>query len=172
MEEWDVYDRHRVKTGKVVPRGSALRPDEFHLVVHVCFINAQNQMLIQQRQPFKEGWPNRWDVTVGGSAQAGEDSPLAAERELHEEIGYSVDFSQYRPIFTIHFTNGFDDYYLVNAEVDLVQLRLQPSEVKQVKWADKEEIMGLIRRQEFIPYHRSVIELIFDMAQGRGAYLS
>lgn len=57
----------------------------YHLVVHVCVFNQKGEMLIQQRQPFKQGWPNLWDVTMGGSALAGETSQQAAMRELKEE---------------------------------------------------------------------------------------
>lgn len=56
MENWDVYDQHRNKTGKIITRGSEMAPDEFHVVVHVCIFNKQGEMLIQQRQPFKDGY--------------------------------------------------------------------------------------------------------------------
>ena len=79
-----------------------------------------NQMLIQQRQPYKKGWPNMWDLTVGGSALKGESSFQAAERELFEELGIKIDLSEKRPAFTINFENGFDDYYLIDHDSLLV----------------------------------------------------
>lgn len=72
MEYWDLYDAQRQKTGRIHQRGVPLNEGEYHLVVHGCLFNAAGQILIQQRQPFKEGWSNLWDVTVGGSAQQGE----------------------------------------------------------------------------------------------------
>ena len=169
MEEWDLYDQHRTKIGKIVQRGTRLEPTEFHIVVHVCIINSHNQMLIQQRQPFKKGWPNMWDVTIGGSALKGENSQQAATRETLEEIGYQFDFSQLRPKFTINFKRGFDDFYVIKADLDITQLSLQVEEVKQVRWADKEEIIAAIKNKTFIPYHLSVIDMIFDMQDGFGA---
>ena len=92
MELWDIYDKNRNKTGKTMIRGQQYKDDSYHLVVHVCIFNGEGKMLIQQRQPFKEGWPDLWDITVGGSAVSGESSEKAAEREVLEEIGYnSVD---------------------------------------------------------------------------------
>ncbi|MEM9833021.1 MAG: NUDIX domain-containing protein [Bacteroidota bacterium] len=170
MEEWDLYDKHRVKTGKVVKRGDIFNPDEFHLVIHVCIINSNNQLLIQQRQPFKEGWANMWDLTVGGSAHAGETSNQAAERELFEEIGYKADLSTARPAFTVNFSRGFDDYYIVQSDINLATLRLQEAEVQSVKWAYRDEIIKLIGIEEFIPYHLSVIHMIFDMKNGTGVH--
>ncbi|MDW3195689.1 MAG: NUDIX domain-containing protein [Cytophagales bacterium] len=170
MEEWDLYDRERLNTGKTVRKGERFNSEEFHLVVHVCMINASDEMLIQQRQPFKEGWPNMWDLTVGGGACKGESSHQAAERELFEEVGYQAELNHTRPIFTINFERGFDDYYVIEANPDLSQLRLQESEVQAVKWASKSEILKLIDDGDFIPYHHSVINMIFDTRKVFGAH--
>ena len=63
-------------------------------------------MLIQQRQPFKEGWSNMWDITVGGSAVAGDTSRTAAERETREEIGLDIDLTDVRPSLTLYWEHG------------------------------------------------------------------
>jgi isopentenyldiphosphate isomerase len=168
MELWDVYDKDRKKTGKVMKRGTPFEDEEYHLVVHVCLFNSKDEMLIQQRQPFKEGWPNMWDVTVGGSAITGDSSQKAAERELFEEIGYTIDLSNMRPHLTMNFEVGFDDYYLIEVEVDIDTLKLQFEEVQRVKWASKKEILRLMDSDEFIPYYRNFIELLFDMRKKYG----
>jgi len=62
MEKWDLYDKHRNKIAKQITRGDEMASDEFHLVVHVCIFNSKGEMLIQQRQPFKKGWSNLWDI--------------------------------------------------------------------------------------------------------------
>ncbi|MEM6686641.1 MAG: NUDIX domain-containing protein [Bacteroidota bacterium] len=172
MEQWDIYNTHRIKTGKIVHRGDRLLEGEFHLVIHVAIINADNQLLIQQRQPFKKGWPNLWDVTIGGTVEAGETSQQAAERELFEELGYTHNFANARPHFTINFQRGFDDYYILKAEVDLSKLILQETEVQAVKWATRTEIVKLIQTKQFIPYHLSVIDMIFDMKEQHGIFSS
>ncbi|WP_338067591.1 hypothetical protein [Oceanobacillus picturae] len=58
MEKWDLFDKHRNKIEKQITRGDEMTPAEFHLVVHVCIFNPKGEMLIQQRQPFKQGWSN------------------------------------------------------------------------------------------------------------------
>src|SRR5690606_20150891 len=93
MELWDVYDKNRNLTGRTMKRGSTFKEGDYHLIIHVCIFNSKNEMLIQQRQPWKKGWPNMWDITVGGSALSGETSTGAAERETFEEIGYKIDLS-------------------------------------------------------------------------------
>lgn len=168
MELWDVYDINRNKTNRTWVRGEKLQPGNFHLVVHVCIFNSMGDMLIQQRQPFKEGWPNMWDLTVGGSAVTGDTSQMAAQRELYEEIGLKLDFQQIRPHLTINFEHGFDDIYLIEENVQIHTLTLQDEEVQNVKWASKNEILTMIQNGEFIPYYESLIHLLFDSRKLRG----
>lgn len=163
METWDIYDKDRKLTGKKMKRGEMFAQDAYHLVIHVCLFNDHGEMLIQQRQPHKDDWKNMWDVTVGGSAIAGETSQQAAEREVHEEIGYVLDLHNKRPSITVNFENGFDDYYLIDADIDILELPLPTEEVVQVKWASKDDIFKMIAEGLFIPYHTSLIELLFDM---------
>lgn len=169
MEIWDLYDKDRVKTGKTIERGKQLPDGYYHIVVHICIFNEKGEMLIQQRQPFKEGWPNMWDVTVGGSAVSGETSQLAAEREVSEEIGYKISLAENRPVLTIHFNHGFDDIYTTTvSDIDINSLKLQPEEVQAVKWATADEILAMIERGIFIPYRSELIKLMFSMRNERG----
>lgn len=169
MELWDIYDRDRINTGKTMKRGDPFAEGEYRMVVHVCIFNSRDEMLIQQRQPFKEGWPGMWDVTIGGSAIAGESSHAAAERELFEEIGYKIDLNHIRPHLTVNCEIGFDDYYLVENEVDIGILKLQFEEVQKVKWASRNEIFTMMDNGEFIPYHKNLIKLFFDIRKKFGA---
>lgn len=70
MEQWDIYDVNRKKTGKTINRGKSLKADEYHLAVHVCIFNSKGELLIQQRQPFKEDWSGMWDITAAGTGNA------------------------------------------------------------------------------------------------------
>ena len=168
MELWDVYNRDREKTGRTAVRGSELEVGDYHLVIHVCIFNKAGQMLIQQRQSYKEGWPGLWDISVGGSAVKGENSQMAAEREVLEELGINLDLQSIRPKLTIQFERGFDDVYLVEKEVDLKDLKLQEEEVQDAKWVTKEEILQMIESEEFIPYYKNLIRLFFDMRNQYG----
>ena len=172
MEIWDLYDRDRRPTGETHERGKPLPEGRYHMVVHVVIFNTKGEMLIQQRQPFKEGWPNLWDITVGGSAVAGDNSRTAAEREVLEEIGLPLDLSGEQPRLTVPFDVGFDDIYILTRDVDLTKLRLQESEVQAVKWADEAEVLAMLSDGRFIPYHRAFIELLFALKDSRGLHVS
>lgn len=112
-----------------------------------------------------------WDVSVGGSAIAGESSQSAAEREVLEELGYELSLKNNRPVLTIHFEDGFDDIYMVEKDLNMEALRLQPEEVQAVKWASLEEILQMIEVGVFIPYHKELIRLLFYMRNHRGTFL-
>jgi len=170
VELFDLYTADRVKTGRTMVRGEPTPEGCYRLVVHVCIFNPEGQMLIQQRQPFKRGWSNLWDVTVGGSAVSGDSSRTAAERETFEELGLSVDMAGVRPTMTVHWEHGFDDYYVLTQEVDLGSLHLQPEEVQAVRWAALDEILQMIDDGRFIPYEKSLIELLFFRRNHRSSH--
>ena len=170
MELFDLYTADREKTGRTMERGGVHPKGFYRLVVHVCIFDSQGRMLIQQRQPFKKGWSNLWDISVGGCAIAGDDSRAAAERETREELGLAVDLTGERPSMTIYWERGFDDYYIVNRDVDVSTLHLQYEEVQQVKWATLEEILEMIDDGRFIPYEKSQIELLFFRRNHRNSH--
>lgn len=174
MELWDIYDIDRVRTGRVAQRGKpasegGLGEGEYHLVVHICVFNGRGQLLLQQRQKDKEGYPNLWDVSAAGSALAGENSAAAASRELREELGLVHDFTKERPFWTTHFERGFDDWYFIRMEADISDLRLQPEEVEDARWADLAEIERMLDSGEMVPYYRDLVRLWFVMKDHRGS---
>ena len=170
MELFDLYTRDREPTGKKMVRGDRVPEGLYRLVVHVCIFDGEGRMLIQQRQPFKHGWSNLWDITVGGSAVAGDSSRTAAERETREELGLEIDLSDVRPALTLNWEHGFDDYYLLTRDVDPDTLHLQYEEVQAVRWAALEEILEMIDDGRFIPYEKGLIELLFFQRNHRGAH--
>ena len=170
MEILDLYTADREKTGKTMVRGEETPAGCYRLVVHVCIFNDKGQLLIQQRQPFKEGWPNKWDISVGGSAIAGDTSSMAAERETAEEIGLSIDFSDRRPVITVNFSDGFDDFYTIEKDISLEELHLQKEEVAEARWATQKEIEDMIDDGSFIPYQKDLIGYLFFAREGRGTW--
>lgn len=170
MEMIDLYDADRVKLSGHAEKESKMKKGEYRMVVHICIINSQGQLLIQQRANTKKNFPNVWDLTLGGNVQAGENARMAAQRELHEELGIDVDFSEMRPLYTFNFKEGFDDMFVIEKDVKIKDVKFVDGEVQAVKWASKEEILGLIEQKKFIQYFPSIINLIFDTYKTRNAF--
>lgn len=64
-------------------------PALLHKVVHVLVFNAAGELLLQKRSLKKDVAPGRWDTSVGGHVDHGEDLVAAALREMREELGVS-----------------------------------------------------------------------------------
>lgn len=170
MELFDLYDAARRPTGRTMVRGDAVPDGLYRLVIHVCVFNSRGEMLIQQRQTCKKSWPGMWDVSVGGCVTAGEDSRQGACRELREELGLEADFEHLATAITTTFTGGFDDFFVLHTDLDPAGLKLQASEVRAAKWACRDEVMTLLERGQFIPYHKGLMEYIFFRADHNGDF--
>ncbi|MFC6146596.1 NUDIX hydrolase [Corynebacterium nasicanis] len=159
-ELWDLLDDERQPLGRSADRAAGLRAGELHVVVHVCLFNRHGQMLIQRRTDTKPDWPGLWDFSVGGSVHAGETSRAGALREVREELGLDVELT--RPSFTFNFEYGFDDFYLLLLDAPLPPPAVPNDEVAEVRWADLDDIIALLRAGEFINYREQVVRFVFD----------
>ncbi len=162
MEILDLYDENRIKTGKTYIRGEQMPDDTYRLIVHLLIFDDWGNLLIQKRQNTKS-MANLRDITCGGAASAGETSKEAIARELKEELGLSLDFTNIRPILTANFKHGFDDFYLVRKNINLDEVKLQEEEVAACKWASFDEVMDLMDKERFVRYKKNFIRLLFDL---------
>lgn len=169
-EKWDVYSVDRIKLAKTVTSDNELLDDEYRIVVGVCIFNSSNQLLIQQRQSSKKNWANMWDITASGSVISGETSSEAATRELKEELDIAISFDNKLPQLSISFTKGFEDYYFIEADIKLDTITYQKEEVKNARWASLEEVNEMMDQGLFIPYHKHLIALCFEMKTVYGSY--
>ena len=172
MELWDIYDFRRNKTGNYIQKGENLNENEYHLIAHVCLFNKAGEMLIQKRKENKEDWPGKWDISAGGAAKAGEESFQAAERELFEELGIKMSLELRRPVITVYFDDGFDDYYILELDDCILStIHYQKEEIDTIEWASRERIVELINQGTFdiiLPF----IDTIFFMKENRGNHYS
>lgn len=167
MERWDVFDRDRRPTGQILQRGAEHDSSICQLVIHVCLFNDQGKLLIQRRSLNKKGYPGYWDFSVGGGVLAGETVREAARREVREELGIDVCVSEAAAV-TLAFPGGFDDYFLVDWNGEIHDLKLQPEEVMDARWASCEEILSMVENETFAPFWPSFIQLLFDLHRHPG----
>ncbi len=163
MELVDLYDENRIPLGRTAERHAPKGPGEYRLVVHVCVFDRQDRLLIQKRTMEKTVWPGRWDVSVGGGVDAGETSRQAAEREFREEQGYPLDLGGLRQSVTVNFDGGFDDFFIIQEDLDLSALVLQPEEVAEVRYVTEAEAEAMVADGSFIPYPDGFLRFLFAM---------
>lgn len=146
-------------------RGGEVPEGRYRLLVHVCIFNTRGELLIQRRQPHKQGWSGLWDLSVGGSVIAGESTAEGAERETREELGLSISLADARPAVSLAFRRGFDDFYTVCMDLDPAALTQQESEVAEVRFATLPEVLAMIDSGEFIPYLKEFITVLFHLSK-------
>jgi len=169
-ELWDILDAGGQPTGCTVRRqtdggdpAAGLRPGQYHRVAVVCLFNPAGQTLIQQRTADKDVGPNLWDLT-GGSVLTGETSQQAAARELAEELGLTLDFTDQPPAASLTEGQSFLDFFLAGLpDTDPTSLVVQLEEVQAVRWASQAEVLTLIEQSAFWPHPPSLIGLLFDL---------
>jgi len=62
-------------------------PSLIHRVVHILVFDKKGRLLLQKRSMNKDVAPGKWDTSVGGHVNPGEDILEAAKREMKEELG-------------------------------------------------------------------------------------
>lgn len=154
MEEmFDILNENGEYTGKVESRAKCHKEGLYHKAVAVWIINSKQQVLLQKRSPNKRMWPNTWDVTAGGHVLTGEFGFEAIIREIKEEIGIDIDKQCITFIGSVISTNikgdivnkHFNEFYIINKDIDETKLKLQEDEVSEVKWMDKDEIVERVK---------------------------
>ncbi len=82
------------KEGKVIgilPRSEIHGdPSKLHRVVHALVFNKKGELLLQKRSMNKDVAPEKWDTSVGGHVNSGEELFDAVRREMNEELGITA----------------------------------------------------------------------------------
>lgn len=165
MELWDIMNENGVVTGKTAVRGrTVLGRGEYHLVVHIWVISSSGNFLIQRRSEKRRLMPGEWAAT-GGSAISGESSGKAAARELSEELGIKAPKGSLKFMGRLKRRNSFLDVWFIKCDADISRLRLQKSEVAEVKWVTPDELKIMIEQKSYHNYGREYFRAIFGFAE-------
>lgn len=168
-EKWDILNEDGIPTGMTKIRGNGIfKKGEYHLVVHIWIVSSDGELLIQRRADDKEPMPGEWAAT-GGAAKAGEDSFTAASRELYEELGIKSDRQTLKFVSRIKRRNSFVDIWVINADVKLKNLKLQSSEVSEVKWVSPQKLKEMIDSKEYHNYGNEYFSVVLNrITENRG----
>jgi isopentenyl-diphosphate delta-isomerase type 1 len=87
VEWFDVVDADGNRVGKARRCECHGNPDLLHRAVHVFVVNGEGSVFLQKRSSLKDIQPGKWDTSVGGHVDLGEEPDDAARREAMEELG-------------------------------------------------------------------------------------
>ena len=134
-------------------------------------------VLLQQRGKDKDTHPLLWDVSVAGHIGAGEQIPLAAIREVEEEIGLTVKAGDLEKIGVFKSVHKHSEHlidceyhhnFICQLKAPLNALKKQESEVEALALIPllqfAEEIWGMANISKYVPhgpeYYSAVIEAV------------
>jgi len=150
MEAFDILDREGSPTGIRARRGDVLSKGQYYMGAHAYIHNSKGEFLLQQRSKNKNFLPLGWDIHMG-HVMAGETSESAIKREIYEEIGVKVHHVSFYKRMVWDKYNHIIDVYVLEADIDLSKLVLEKSEVEDVKYVSKNEMIDLIRQMDYRP---------------------
>ena len=159
MEYWDIYDRQKQKTGRVMQKNDwHMKEGDFHLtVLGVLQRKSDGKYLITQRVETK-AWAAGWWEVSGGGVMAGETSSEAVMREVREETGIDVSGFEGGYVFSYmrenpeEGDNYFVDIYRFVGEFTEADVVLQTEEAQGFAFATLEEIQQLAAQGIFLHY--------------------
>ena len=167
----DVLDEQGNKTGKTKARLEVHRDGDWHKSVHIWIVNDKDEILLQKRSLNKDSYPNMWDISSAGHLTAGDDSLSGAVREIKEELGVDIQYSQLKLIgirkksdkcSSTFINNEFNDVYLLRLLLDLDKITLQEEEVSEVKYVPINKFRDMIKtRDKTLLMHNDEFEMLF-----------
>ena len=151
MEELiDVLDKNGNKTGKIVTRKQVHEQGLWHRIIVVAIIDKDGHLLMQQRSKSKAKNPLKWDVSSAGHVSSGQTSTESAIRETQEELGIDINEEELQYVLTYkdnakieedYIDNQIYDCYIVKKDkIDIENIKVQESELEQVKLCNLEQL--------------------------------
>jgi 8-oxo-dGTP pyrophosphatase MutT (NUDIX family) len=157
-EEWvDAIDENNAVIGKVL-RSEAYTKLISHRIVHVLVLRG-DRALITRRANSVRYLPGAYCTSAGGHVEAGEDVALAAEREMHEEIGLRGPVSKLGEFFFTHEFKVHVTVFVKEFVEGMDQIKLSPREVRSAEFVTVETALALCAENAH-PQLRPCLELL------------
>ncbi|MBV5343022.1 NUDIX domain-containing protein [bacterium] len=130
-----------------------------HPVVHLHVLNSEGALYLQKRADNKDIQPGKWDTSVGGHVDYGEEIEHALRREVREELR----IENFEPVFMLRYK------FVSNQEAELVhsyysiydgKITPDPVEISDGKFWTKEEIEENIGKNIFTPNFENEYRII------------
>jgi len=121
-----------------------------HPVVHLHVFNSRGELYLQKRAMDKDIQPGKWDTSVGGHVDYGEETEDALRREVREELG----ITDFKPVFLRRYKFVSDrEAELVNSYYTLYDGDIQPDpvEISEGKFWKISEIEQQLGKNVFTP---------------------
>jgi len=141
-EIFDVVDEDDRVTGQAT-RAEVHAKGLLHRAVHVFVMNRRGDLLMQRRSMLKDAHPGVWDSSVSGHLDSGETYPVAAIRELEEEMGITGCIPEELAVIGPSAATGWEHVRLYRCRHH-GSIRYPCSEIDTAAWFPLEELKAWI----------------------------
>jgi 8-oxo-dGTP diphosphatase len=117
------------------------------MFVSVCFLEADNKVLLLKTNAAHKPQNNKWSA-AGGKIEAGETPLMAVQRELFEETGVKLEMSEFEYITKIFMRNPYLDYEMTIYRANVAQkpaqlnIKISPNEHCEFAWVVPNEALN------------------------------
>lgn len=119
-----------------------------HRAFSIFIFNSKGELMLQQRALTKYHSGGLWTNTVCGHPRPGEDTILAAQRRLNEEMGFTTSLTElFTFSYRVPFPNGLTENEIVHVMVGRFTGSPIPNkeEAESWKWVDLKELQQSIK---------------------------
>ncbi|MBI5742098.1 MAG: NUDIX domain-containing protein [Nitrospirae bacterium] len=114
-------------------------PSLMHRVVHVLVFNIKGDLLLQRRSMNKDVAPGKWDTSVGGHIDHGEEVIESVRREMEEELGVTTCGPEF--LYTYIHSNPYEtEVVYTHSCVYEGDVRFNKEEIDEVRFWGIDEI--------------------------------
>jgi len=154
LEIFDVVDENGNIIGQATRAQCHGNPDLLHRTAHVLVFNGKQELWLQKRSVVKDIQPDKWDTSVGGHLDSGENPVFAALRETKEEIGLEISSADLNFCYKYIMRNDIESE-LVNTFFVVVaddkKIEYNESEISDGRYWSREEIQNSLGKGIFTP---------------------
>jgi len=136
--------------GKQVTRKELIENKYWCRTTNIFIMNSKGEILCHQRSLNKERYPGWWMTHFGGHVSGEETYDENAIKEVEEELGLNLNKEELLPWrkSKIEESHCWAMDYVAIYDEDISNLKLQESEIGQVKWFSPEEIFADLKKME------------------------
>ena len=127
----------------LMPKMEAHEKAVLHRAFSVFILNADNEIMLQQRAQHKYHSPLLWTNTCCSHQREGETNIQAGVRRLREEMGFTAELKElFSFIYKAPFDNGLTEHELDHVMIGYYNEapQINPEEVESWKWMSIEAV--------------------------------
>ena len=154
MEFEDLYDSNFNRLDKTIRRRIDEIPEGCYVMMSYVLIKNNNKYLLEQATARS----NNTLAIPGGHVLAGENGLIGLKRELKEELNLENVTIKHLDTIIYPYNSYIFNIYLIEDEIDINNIKYDTSEVVNINWYSKEEILNKIKESKINKGYAYILE--------------